>query len=56
MRENSKVASAQHKIFWVKVLKPFWFWESNLDEAQAIAKTCDIPVFCSETMKVYQLR
>ncbi len=47
---NSYCESIKHKVYWLKKLKPDWFWESNMTEATAINRLAKIPVLCIDTM------
>jgi uncharacterized HAD superfamily protein/adenine/guanine phosphoribosyltransferase-like PRPP-binding protein len=40
----------QNKVNAIRQFDLYWFWESNWTEAQAIYKTCRIPVLCTDKM------
>ena len=41
------------KIDVAKFAKPFWFWESNFEEAQEIHQQTGLPVLCTQTMTLF---
>ena len=41
------------KVSNIKKIGPYWFWESNLNEAKEIALACHIPVLCTADMQVF---
>ena len=50
-----KVAdSLQWKIEKLKEINPYWYWESDQEQATRIAHSAGIPVLCPNTLKVYR--
>jgi hypothetical protein len=42
-----------YKAGLIKKIRPFWFWESSLNEAIAIHKQVQIPILCTERMVIF---
>jgi uncharacterized HAD superfamily protein/adenine/guanine phosphoribosyltransferase-like PRPP-binding protein len=43
-------ATVHHKTVCIRRIKPFWYWESNVDEAIEIHKDTELPVLCTDRM------
>ncbi len=41
-----------HKVNSINSVKPFWFWESNSIEAEAIRNKANLPVLCIATLEL----
>ncbi len=51
-RDRNLETIIQHKATALKVVQPFWYWESNQIEAQAIKTKTHIPVLCTATLRL----
>lgn len=54
MKSDPSLSSVDHKVWHLRKLRPYWYWESHAIEAQQIASGAGMPVLCFENMKVYE--